>query len=184
MLRPSPVPSPVGLVVKKGSKARSRSPASFIPGPLSATSSRTYSPGPTSRIVADPIFAKGHRFSGRQGQLAALRHGVAGVDRKIEDGILRGRLPRLRSSQRFGVASIRISMLLGQGPFQHLLHVRTGVRWRPPVASVAVALARERQAAAWSGRRRAMPPFRWLPVPGRRFREDPPTTSLQDIPGS
>ena len=38
---PSPVPCPVGLVVKKGSKMRSRV-ASFMPAPLSFTVIRTY----------------------------------------------------------------------------------------------------------------------------------------------
>ena len=43
---PSPVPLPVGLVVKNGSNAIS-SVAASIPCPVSPTSSSTYSPGTT-----------------------------------------------------------------------------------------------------------------------------------------
>ena len=49
--RPSPVPSPLALVVKNGSKARSTTSAD-MPWPESQTRRRTYSPGATSASPA------------------------------------------------------------------------------------------------------------------------------------
>ena len=64
MLRPSPVPSPTGLVVKKGSNIR-LIVSGAMPWPVSATLSRTYSPG----AIRKPISAK--RGSSRS--LGAIR---------------------------------------------------------------------------------------------------------------
>jgi hypothetical protein len=49
--RPSPDPQPFGLVVKKGSNARSTT-AGLIPVPVSLTRSRTYRPGVSPGCVA------------------------------------------------------------------------------------------------------------------------------------
>src|SRR5258708_3943509 len=51
--RPSPVPTPAGLVVKKGSKARSITSLS-MPAPVSATCSRTAGPGGTPGNCESP----------------------------------------------------------------------------------------------------------------------------------
>ena len=56
---PRPVPSPTGLVVKNGSKALRRT-ASSMPGPLSTTSTRTWSPSARVRRVmtGSGVFAR------------------------------------------------------------------------------------------------------------------------------
>ena len=67
-LRPRPVPLPTGLVVKNGSKARSRT-SSVMPQPVSVTEIRRYSPArmsPTS-------LAASVTFSVRDGQRARRR---------------------------------------------------------------------------------------------------------------
>ena len=57
MLRPSPVPSPIGLVVKNGSNTREATSGS-IPVPVSASEITTYSPGsrmPSSRPASTEV---------------------------------------------------------------------------------------------------------------------------------
>jgi hypothetical protein len=51
MESPSPVPCPMGLVVKKGSKTREMS-SEDMPTPVSVTHTATYWPGATSRWAA------------------------------------------------------------------------------------------------------------------------------------
>src|ERR671922_182384 len=86
--RPSPVPLPFSLVVKKGSKIRARVFAS-IPIPVSLTASSTYAPGTTgwcasaycslnsalsvSRSSLPPVRPAPHRL---RGQATGLRHEV------------------------------------------------------------------------------------------------------------
>ncbi len=53
MVRPRPVPTPIGLVVKKGSKMRSCTSAE-IPGPLSSTVKSIQSPECVARTVTSP----------------------------------------------------------------------------------------------------------------------------------
>ena len=54
MSRPSPVPSPTGLVVKNGSKIRSLM-SSGMPGPLSPTSTSTLPSSRAVRMVSVPV---------------------------------------------------------------------------------------------------------------------------------
>ncbi len=78
--RPSPVPLPVGLVVKNGSAARARVAAS-MPVPVSDTVRRTYSPAssPAQWSAPDATVSR----LGRETQRAAARHGVAGIDGQV-----------------------------------------------------------------------------------------------------
>ena len=84
--RPRPVPSPLGLVVKNGSKACSTTSAP-IPRPESLTRSRTRSsctPG-----VDHQVAAGGHRVPGVQGQVHQQLldlAGIAGHRRQVRAG--------------------------------------------------------------------------------------------------
>ena len=86
MLRPRPVPLPTSLVVKKGSKTRSRT-SGGIPQPLSATDNLTYDPGTApghgSLVQNDvPRLDLEH---------AAIRHGIAPIQGQVEEGGLQQR---------------------------------------------------------------------------------------------
>ena len=70
MPRPSPVPSPTGLVVKKGSKIRSRCSAA-IPQPSSSTWTTTQSPR-----------------SGRDADRARLAERLNGVEHEVQEDLL------------------------------------------------------------------------------------------------
>ncbi len=62
MSRPSPVPSPTGLVVKNGSKTRSRT-SGGTPGPVSRNSTSTWSPSRavrTVRVPPEPLLRMAH----------------------------------------------------------------------------------------------------------------------------
>ena len=70
-LSPNPVPLPTGLVVKNGSKIRSRCSA-LMPQPVSVT-------------FTAPCRRRGRRADG---QLAAVGHRVAGVQREVQQDLL------------------------------------------------------------------------------------------------
>src|SRR5258708_35378172 len=92
MLRPSPVPLPTSLIVKKGSKTRSRT-SGGIPQPLSVTDSLTYDPGPATAPSSRTTF----RVSIFEN--AAIRHGVAPIQSQVEESSLQQRRVGLAQPQ-------------------------------------------------------------------------------------
>src|ERR1700716_594701 len=86
MLRPSPVPLPTSLVVKKGSKTRSRT-SGGIPQPVSVTDSLTYDPG--KHPATAPSSSHGSLIQNDVPRLdlenAAVRHGVAPIQSQVEE---------------------------------------------------------------------------------------------------
>ena len=58
-----------------------------MPEPVSLTASSTYGPGCTSGWSLSVLLVEVD-VGGRDGQLAALGHGVAGVDRQVHDDLL------------------------------------------------------------------------------------------------
>ena len=59
-----------------------------MPVPVSVTQMQTYCPGLTSRCGRD-VGVVELRVAGLDGELAAVRHGVAGVDREVEQRVLK-----------------------------------------------------------------------------------------------
>ena len=84
--RPRPVPSPLGLVVKNGSNARSMT-SWGIPVPVSLTFRLTYRPGASpTRLAAWSASTLG--AGGGDDELPAARHRVAGVDGQVDQDLL------------------------------------------------------------------------------------------------
>src|SRR6202048_4048735 len=86
MLRPSPVPLPTSLVVKKGSKTRPRN-SGDIPEPGSVTDSLTYAPGQHpghGSLIQDDVPCLDLKY-------AAVRHGVAPIQSQVEESGLQQR---------------------------------------------------------------------------------------------
>ena len=77
---------PISLVVKKGSNARMRV-ASSMPTPVSATAIMTYSPGSIRSGSEATCGRVEERVRGFNGELAAARHCVPGVERQIDQRI-------------------------------------------------------------------------------------------------
>ena len=74
------------FVVKKGSKIRDCVSPS-IPTPVSLIDSMTYSPANSGLMDARKVFVQ-RDVGGFDGELAALRHGVASVDRQVHDDLV------------------------------------------------------------------------------------------------
>ena len=83
---PSPVPLPVGLVVKNGSKSRAIVALS-MPHPVSVTASSTYRPGATLSWLG-AYAASSSTSAVSIVSAAAPRHRVAGVDGEVREDLL------------------------------------------------------------------------------------------------
>ena len=80
------MPCPISFVVKNGSKAFAFT-SGVMPHPLSVTASITYCPGSTSAWV-DAYFSSRWTLAVSSVSLPPLRHGIARVDREVENGEL------------------------------------------------------------------------------------------------
>ena len=119
--RPSPVPLPFSLVVKNGSKMRARV-CSSMPQPVSVTASCTYDPGFTATWQRRVLLVDLH-VGGLDRELAALGHGVAGVDHEVHEHLLD--LTRVGQGQA-EVGRERLDELdvFAEDPPEHLLDTR------------------------------------------------------------
>jgi hypothetical protein len=79
MLRPRPVPLPTALVVKNGSNARC-STSGAMPRAGVADRHHTYSPVHIGIVRGESSSIS--TFGGFDGDAPALRHGIAGIDRR------------------------------------------------------------------------------------------------------
>ncbi len=88
MLRPKPVPTPVGLVVKNGSNARSRT-SRVMPLPESLMADEHILSMRDVTGMFDDIILIEIGVGGLDRQPPAFRHGIARIDREIEERVFK-----------------------------------------------------------------------------------------------
>ena len=104
MARPSPVPFPTSLVVKNGSKTRGRMCGRYAEAGVGDRQKHVLARRHIAEL-GDIVLAE-PRVGGLDGDVAAVGHGVAGVDDEIDDRVVdmarigKGR-PKARREYRF-----------------------------------------------------------------------------------
>ena len=85
--RPKPVPSPTSLVVKNGSKMRSRT-SGAMPCPVSRTVKRMYGPGLRFRMGECALGGKDHSVQADFQHPPGLAHGMRGIRAEVHEYLL------------------------------------------------------------------------------------------------
>ena len=116
------MPWPTGLVVKNGSKIWAWVDAS-MPRPVSLTDTMHVRPrADHSAGVPVAVVAAEHHRRGFHREAPAVRHGIARVEREVDDDLLELRPVGLHPAQLGGEAQHELAVLAHQ-PAQHRLHV-------------------------------------------------------------